>query len=276
MAALAGEGFLDIARQRLEYRFIGPQPESAPTLVLLHEGLGCVGLWGAFPDQLAAATGMGVFAWSRAGYGASSTISLPRPVTYMHEEAQQVLPRVLDAIGFKQGLLIGHSDGASIAAIFQGSVGDPRVRGITLIAPHFFTEETGLAEIAKARDAYQAGLREKLARWHKHIDAAFLGWNGAWLNPEFRNWNIRKYLETIRVPVQVIQGVEDQYGTVAQVEAVKAGCPAPVDVTMLEGVRHSPHREAADATVDAIAEFARRVLGGNAGSRPAATQSARS
>jgi pimeloyl-ACP methyl ester carboxylesterase len=260
MAALADEGFLDIASQRLEYRFVGRQPEEAPTLVLLHEGLGCVGLWGNFPEQLAAASGLGVFAYSRAGYGASSTISLPRPVTYMHEEAQQILPRVLDAVEFRQGLLVGHSDGASIAAIFQGSVGDPRVRGITLIAPHFFTEDAGLVEIAKARDAYHVSLKEKLARWHKDVDAAFLGWNGVWLDAEFRKWNIEKYLTTIRVPVQVIQGVDDQYGTIAQVEAVKAGCPVPVDVIMLEGVRHSPHREAADATVDAIAGFARRIL----------------
>jgi pimeloyl-ACP methyl ester carboxylesterase len=260
MAALGHEGFLDIAPQRLEYRFVGPWPDEAPTLVLLHEGLGCVGLWGNFLERLAAASGLGVFAYSRAGYGASSSIALPRPVTYMHEEARQILPQVLEAIGFRQGLLVGHSDGASIAAIFQGSVADPRVRGLTLIAPHFFTEDVGLAEIAKARDAYRTGLREKLARWHGDVDAAFLGWNGVWLDPEFRNWNIEEYLTTIRVPVQVIQGVDDQYGTVAQVEAVKAGCPAPVNVIMLEGVHHSPHREAADATIDAIAGFARRVL----------------
>jgi len=260
MAALADEGFLDIEPQRLEYRFIGPRADEVPTIVLLHEGLGCVGLWGDFPEQLAAASGLGVFAYSRAGYGASSTISLPRPVTYMHEEAQQILPRVLDAIGFQQGLLVGHSDGASIAAIFQGSVSDPRVRGMTLIAPHFFTEEGGLKEIAKARDAYHVSLKEKLARWHKDVDAAFLGWNDVWLNPEFHNWNIHEYLRTIRVPVQVIQGVDVQYGTDAQVEAVRAGCPAPVDVIMLEDVRHSPHREAADATVDAIVGFARQVL----------------
>ena len=260
MTALAGKGLLDIGSQRLEYRFVGPRPDEAPTLILLHEGLGCVGLWGDFPDQLAAASGMGVFAYSRAGYGASSTISLPRPLNYMDAEAKEVLPRVLGAIGFREGLLIGHSDGASIAAIFQGSVGDPRVRGLTWIAPHFFTEKAGLAEIAKARDAYGVGLMEKLARWHKDVDAAFLGWNGAWLDPEFRKWNIEIYLDTIRVPVQVIQGVEDQYGTIAQVETVRARCLAQVDVAMLEGVRHSPHREAADRTIDAIVKFARRVL----------------
>jgi len=260
VAGLANEGFLNLGSQSLEYRFVGPKPDAAPTLVLLHEGLGCVGLWGNFPDQLAAATQLGVFAYSRAGYGASSTTTSPRSVTYMHEEAEQVVPQMLDAIGFRQGLLIGHSDGASIAAIFQGSVGDARVRGLTLIAPHFFTEEAGLAEIAKARTAYSIDLKEKLARWHKNVDAAFLGWNDVWLNPEFRKWNIQKYLETIRVPVQVIQGVDDQYGTVAQVDAVKVGCAGPVEVIMLEGVRHSPHREATEATISTITEFVSRVL----------------
>jgi pimeloyl-ACP methyl ester carboxylesterase len=269
MAPLADRGFLDLGPQKLEYCFAGPRPEAAPTLILLHEGLGCVDLWGNFPDKLAAASGMGVFAYSRAGYGASSSITLPRSVNYMHVEAQEVLPRVLDAIGFREGLLVGHSDGASIAAIYQGSIADPRVRGLTLIAPHFFVEDMTLVEIAKARDAYRTGLREKLARWHKDVDAAFLGWNGVWLDPEFRKWNIQKYLETIRVPVQVIQGVDDQYGTVAQVEAAKAGCPAPVDVVMLGGAHHAPHREAADATREAIAGFAWRVLDGDAGLRAA-------
>ena len=190
----------------------------------------------------------------------------------MDIEAQEVLPRVLDAIGFREGLLIGHSDGASIATIYQGVVADPRVRGLTLIAPHFFVEDMALVEIAKARDAYRTGLREKLARWHKDVDTAFLGWNGVWLDPEFRKWNIQKYLEAIRAPVQIIQGVDDQYGTVAQVEAAKAGCPAPVDVVMLDGARHAPHREAAEATREAIAGFARRVIDGGAGSRGASKQ----
>ena len=267
MAPLADKGFLDLGSQKLEYSFAGPKPEAAPTLVLLHEGLGCVDLWGDFPDKLAAASGMGVFAYSRAGYGASSSVTLPRPVSYMHVEAQEVLPHVLDAIGFREGLLIGHSDGASIATIYQGSIADPRVRGLSLIAPHFFVEDMTLVEIEKARDAYRIDLREKLARWHKDVDAAFLGWNGVWLDPEFRKWNIQKYLETICVPVQVIQGVNDQYGTVAQVEAAKAGCPVPVDVVMLDGARHAPHREAADATREAIAGFARCVLDGGAGSQ---------
>lgn len=260
MTALNPSGFLDLGDQQLEYKLVGPPPSEKPTLVLLHEGLGCVGLWGDFLDKLAAKTGCGVLAYSRAGYGQSSSISLPRPLTYMHIEAQQVLPRVLDTVGFQQGVLVGHSDGASIAAIYAGSANDVRVKGMTLIAPHFFTEEKGLIEIAKAKIAYETGnLRERLERWHKHVDAAFVGWNGAWLDPEFRDWNLEEFLPDIRCPVQVIQGVEDQYGTDAQVKVVAQKCRVPVETAMLLGVQHSPHREAPDVTVAKIAEFVARL-----------------
>ena len=145
MTNLPDSGFLDIGGQRLEYQFIGPRADSAPTLVLLHEGLGCVGLWDDFPEKLAAATGTGVFVYSRAGYGKSSPVALPRPLSYIHDEARETLPHLLDTIGFKRGLLIGHSDGASIAAIYAGSHQDHRVGGLVLIAPHFFTEDPGIA-----------------------------------------------------------------------------------------------------------------------------------
>ena len=188
---LPDQGFLDLAPMRLEYRMIGPRPDAAPTIVMLHEGLGSVAIWGAFPEKLAAATGAGVFVYSRAGYGNSRGGKLPRTVSFMHEEATEVLPRVLAAIGFQRGILFGHSDGASIAAIYAGSVQDHRVRGLVLIAPHFFTEEMGLAEIRRAREAFAAGrLREKLKRWHADVDCAFLSWSEPWLDPQFRKWDI--------------------------------------------------------------------------------------
>src|SRR6185369_10506233 len=183
MTNLSDSDFLDIDRQRLEYRFIGPRPDSAPTLVLLHEGLGCVGLWGDFPEKLQAATGAGVFAYSRAGYGASTPVKLPRPLDYMHTEALEVLPKLLDAIGFRRGLLFGHSDGASIAAIYAGSRQDHRIEGVALIAPHFIVEDISVASIAEIRTAYETtNLKEKLSRWDKDVDNAFYGWNGAWLD----------------------------------------------------------------------------------------------
>jgi pimeloyl-ACP methyl ester carboxylesterase len=261
MMALEASGMLDIGERRLEYRHIGPDPGETATIVMLHEGLGSVGLWGDFPDTLAAATGAGVFAYSRAGYGASSPVELPRKLSYMHDEALDVLPKLLERIGFRRGLLLGHSDGASIATIYAGNVQDHRVRGLVLIAPHFVVEPMGLASIAKAKLAYENGeLKGKLARWHEHIDNAFYGWNGAWLDPQFRNWDISEYLAYIRVPIALIQGADDQYGTLRQVEIAQEECYCPVDVTILAGTGHSPYREAPGATLNAISEFANAVL----------------
>ncbi len=262
--ALAEAGFVDIGGQRLEYHFIGPQPDQAPTLVLLHEGLGCVGLWNDFPEKLAAATGTGVFVYSRAGYGKSSPVSLPRPLSYMNDEAREILPKLLDAIGFRRGLLIGHSDGASIAAIYVGSHQDHRVGGLVLIAPHFFTEDPGIASIVEARKAYETGdLRARLARWHDDVDNAFKGWNGAWLDPQFRKWDITEFLAYIRVPVLIVQGEDDQYGTVKQIEVAQQECYCPVEVALLPGARHSPQREAPGPTLKAMSDFVARILRAN-------------
>ena len=258
---LSDSGFLTIGRHSLEYRMLGPKPAEAPTLVLLHEGLGCVGLWGDFPEKLQQATGCGVFVYSRAGYGQSSPVTLPRPLTYMHDEARNVLPALLDAIGFQRGLLIGHSDGASIAAIYAGTHQDHRVGGLVLMAPHFFTEDMGIAAIVEAKKAYEStDLKTKLARWHKDPDNAFKGWNGAWLDPGFRQWDITEQLAYIRVPILIVQGEVDQYGTVAQLDAAERECYCPVEVALLPGVRHSPQREAPDVTLKPIAEFVARAL----------------
>ncbi len=258
---LPDSGFLDIGAHRLEYRMIGSRPGEAPTLVLLHEGLGCVGLWGDFPEKLQAATGCGVFVYSRAGYGQSSPVTLPRPLTYMHDEAREVLPTLLDAIGFQRGLLVGHSDGASIAAIYAGTHQDHRVGGLVLVAPHFFTEDMGIASIVEAREAYETtDLRQKLARWHKDPDNAFKGWNDAWLDPLFRQWDITEPLAYIRVPILIVQGEDDEYGTTAQIEAAKRECYCPVEVALLPGAKHSPQRQAPDVTLKAIVDFAARVL----------------
>src|SRR5712692_8564420 len=267
MTALSPTGFLTIGDTKLEYRFVGAA-DAPPTIVMLHEGLGSAALWGDFPDKLAAATGAGVFAYSRAGYGASSPVTLPRPLSYMHDEAQKTLPALLDAIGFRRGLLLGHSDGASIAAIYAGGVQDHRVRGVAMIAPHFIVEDMGLVSIAEARKAYEAGgLREKLARWHGDVDNTFYGWSGAWLDPKFRNWDISEYLAYIRVPVAILQGAEDQYGTIRQIEIAQQECYCPVDVTIIPGAGHSPHRDAPEATLDTIADFVGRILDADEGSR---------
>jgi pimeloyl-ACP methyl ester carboxylesterase len=258
---LADEGFLELEPLRLEYRMIGPRPDAAPTIVMLHEGLGSVGLWGSFPDAIATATGAGVFVYSRAGYGKSRPGAMPRPISFMHEEACTVLPRVLAAIGFQRGLLLGHSDGASIATIYAGSVQDHRVRGLVLIAPHFFIEDMGIAEIERARDAYNAGaLREKLKRWHADVDCAFRSWSEPWLNPDFRKWDITEALGYIRVPILVVQGADDQYGTLKQVEAAQQECFCPVETAVLPKVRHVPFREAPELTLNIVVDFINRLF----------------
>src|SRR4030081_776405 len=195
MTALSPAGFIRIGTSDLEFRMLGPSPEHAPTIVMLHEGLGSAALWGDFPEKLQAATGAGIFAYSRAGYGASTPAKLPRPLDYMHIEARQVLPKLLDAIGFRRGLLLGHSDGASIAAIYAGANQDHRVQGLALIAPHFVVEDVSVASIADIKHAYEnTSLRTKLARWHRGVDNAFYGWERAWLDPGFRDWGITEIL----------------------------------------------------------------------------------
>ena len=261
MTTLQASGFLPIGSSDLEYRMIGPAPEDAPTIVMLHEGLGSAALWGDFPDKLQAATGAGVFVYSRSGYGASTPARLPRPLDYMHIEALDVVPKLLDQIGFRRGLLLGHSDGASIAAIYAGAHQDHRVQGVAMIAPHFIVEDVSVTSIAEIKTAYETtSLKAKLARWHKDVDNAFYGWNGAWLDPKFRDWDISEHLAYIRVPVAILQGVDDEYGTMRQVAIAQEECYCPVDVTVVPGAGHQPHREAPGATLDAISDFANAVL----------------
>jgi pimeloyl-ACP methyl ester carboxylesterase len=268
MTTLSPSGFLTVGAADLEYRMIGPLAADAPTIVMLHEGLGSAALWGDFPEQLQAATGAGVLVYSRAGYGASSPVQLPRPLDYMHVEALEVLPKLLDEIGFRRGLLLGHSDGASIATIYAGAHQDHRVQGLALIAPHFIVEDVSVASIAEIKTAYEkGGLKAKLARWHNDVDNAFHGWNDAWLDPNFRAWDISDYLSYIRVPIAVLQGADDQYGTIRQVEIAQEECYCPVEVTIFNKAGHSPHREAPEATLNAISEFASAVLHTEEGSQ---------
>ena len=240
---------------------IGPRPGEAPTLILLHEGLGCVGMWGDFPEKLAAATGCGVFVYSREGYGRSSPAMLPRKLDFMHVEARETLPKILDAIGFQYGLLVGHSDGASIAAIYGGSHQDHRVAGLVLMAPHFIVEDVTAAAIVEVRQAFDTTeLRARLARYHDDIDATVHGWTDVWLKGDFRSWDLTEDLAHIRVPVLIIQGGDDHFGTIRQVEIAQEECYCPVETLMLPGVRHVPYREDAEKTLAAIVDFVRRAL----------------
>lgn len=255
-----GSGRLEVGGLGLEFSTWGPSPDTAPTIVMLHEGLGCVSMWRDIPQQIAAVTGFGVLAYSRAGYGQSDPASLPRPLDYMTIEAQEVLPQVLDKAGIRRCVLLGHSDGATIAAIYAGSVSDARVRGLILMAPHFFTEDIGLASIAAARDSFDTGdLSTRLARYHRDPKATFDGWCDAWLDPEFQSWNVADVIDYLRIPTLAIQGRDDQYGTLAQIEEVESKSYAPVEMTVLDHCGHAPHLDQPRATLDAISDFTRRL-----------------
>jgi pimeloyl-ACP methyl ester carboxylesterase len=245
----------------IEASWHGPPSDAAPTLALLHEGLGCVAMWRDFPQQLATRTGCGVLAYSRRGYGKSGARPLPWPVTYMRDEAFDVLPRVLDEAGVRDCILVGHSDGASIATIYAGGRQDFRVHGLVLMAPHFFVEDVSIKSIEAAKQAYEHGdLRARLLRYHDHVEVAFRGWNDAWLNPHFRNWRIDDAVTHVRVPMLIIQGADDQYGTVAQVKLAQDEAYCPVEALVLEKCRHAPQVDQPEATLSAIADFAQRVL----------------
>jgi len=255
--AVPSRGFgIHVGRRRLEARRwdVGTDA-NAPALLLLHEGLGSVDLWRDFPATLAEATGRAALAWSRAGHGRSASCDLPRPLDYMEREAT-LLPDVLDALGVRRAILIGHSDGGSIAAL-AGCL--PEVAGLVLIAPHFFVEDCSVATIAEARRAYETGnLRLRLARHHDHVDAAFRGWSDSWLDPGFRDWDISDCLDRIRCPVLAIQGANDPYGTRAQIDAVTARV-ADARVCLIAGARHAPHLERPDEALRAMSAFVAEI-----------------
>lgn len=256
------QGYLTVGQHRIEFRRIAPREDNLPTLVLLHEGLGCVGMWRDFPDQLAARTGAGVFVYSRPGYGGSSTIELPRPTHYMHEEAHQVLPAVLAAAGISPCVLVGHSDGGSIALLYAGGVQGHLAKGLILLAAHVFNETITIQSIEAARVAYAGtDLRDKLVRWHGgNVDTAFHGWNDVWLSEDFRAWNIESYLSGIQIPTLVIQGEDDEYGTVAQLETIAAGIGGPVTTELWPQCGHSPHRDQTERLLDRINHYVSVVL----------------
>lgn len=247
--------YLTVAGKRLEVAWHGPTPGEAPTLVFLHEGLGCVAMWRDFPAELAAATGCGALVYSRLGYGRSDPCSLPRPVRYMHDEGLHVLPELLDVAGIRECILIGHSDGGSIAIVYAGGTPATPLRGLITEAAHVFCEPLTLRSIREAKLAYtEGGLRGKLQKHHgQNTDCAFWGWNGAWLDPEFEHWNLEEYLPRIEVPTLAIQGEDDPYGTPAQVEAIARQSGA--EVLMLPACGHCPHRDQHDTTLRAMRDF---------------------
>ncbi|MEW6106492.1 MAG: alpha/beta hydrolase [Bacillota bacterium] len=256
------EDSLVIGGQRLEIAWHGPAPEDAPTLVFLHEGLGCVAMWRDFPAKLAAATGCGALVYSRLGYGRSDACVLPRPVRFMHDEALTILPQLLAAAGVRECVLVGHSDGGSIALIYAGGTAAEPLRGVITEAPHVFCEEVTVRAIRKAKESYERGdLRQRLMRYHgANTDCAFYGWSDTWLHPEFLQWNLEAYLPAIKVPMLVIQGENDEYGTPAQVDAIARQAGGEVEVMIVPQCGHAPHREQETVTLQTMARFIARVF----------------
>jgi len=249
---------LELDGRHIEYRMVLGDALHQPTLVFLHEGLGCAALWRDFPDKLARRVGAPALVYSRFGYGRSSGLSGPRTPRFMHEEALDVLPAILDRLGIHNPLLIGHSDGASIALIHAADSGRP-VTGAVLMAPHVFVEPISMQSISQIADTYRKpGLRERLARYHDRVDDAFLGWSDIWLDPSFLDWSLDGETSRLAVPSLLIQGDHDAYGTQAQIARIKAGAPVEPDCLVLSGVGHAPWREAESAVLEAIAAFASR------------------
>lgn len=254
--------FVDAGGHRLEYEWQGPPPGAAPTIVMLHEGLGSVSMWRDFPRQVEEATGLGVLVYSRWGYGKSEPFrDFPRPVHYMNPEAQETLPELLTALGVDRPILLGHSDGASIAIIYAGSRLAPAPLGVILMAPHVFVEHICTVSIAKARVAYEAeGLRERLARHHNDVDSAFYGWNTIWMRPQFiRDWNIEHFVDSIACPITVIQGEDDEYGTAAQYNSIAEHSGGRAEIVVLPECGHSPQRDQPERTMAAILDHVRAL-----------------
>lgn len=253
---------------RLEYQWVGVPDAQAPVMVFLHEGLGSVSMWRNFPDQLCQALGCRGLVYSRPGYGNST----PRAneehwePDFMHRQADEVLPALLEALGVdvqqQPPWLFGHSDGGSIALLY--AMHRPKaLAGAIVVAPHILVEEVSIASIAQARTAYlETDLRQRLARYHADPDSAFWGWNDIWLAPGFRPWRIDQQLVNIGCPLLAVQGVDDEYGTLEQIRGIARKVPQ-CEVLEIDACGHSPHKDQPDLLIAAVTPFFQRQTRGD-------------
>ncbi len=245
---------------RIEYARIGSREPTRPLLVFLHEGLGCVSMWRDFPARVCEASDTRGLVYSRPGYGRSTRAAgqVPRDVDYLHREAFEVLPALLDALGVgaepRAPWLFGHSDGGTIALLHAARFPE-RTAGIVVVAPHLFVEDVTVEGVARAREAYAtSGIRERLARHHADPEWVFRSWNDIWLDPRFRDWNIEGEVGAVRCPVLAVQGVDDEYGTLGQIRAIARAAP-DVELVEIAGAGHAPQRDRPLALIEAAARF---------------------
>jgi pimeloyl-ACP methyl ester carboxylesterase len=244
----------------LEVEWWGPRISEQASIVLLHEGLGSVAMWRDVPAAIAERTGRRVMAYSRFGHGQSEPPLTPHTVRFMHDEAA-LLPEIFDITGIRSAILLGHSDGGSIALV-AASQQPTLVDGLILEAPHVFVEDISIKSIERVRRHYaETHLRQRLARFHADVDVAFRGWSEIWLDPAFRTWNLEEFLPTVTCPVLLIQGELDDYGTLRQIDTIANRVAGPVERLILPECGHSPHRDKREQVMEAIARFIARQEG---------------
>jgi pimeloyl-ACP methyl ester carboxylesterase len=255
------EEFLKLGSKKIEIQWHNGELTNRPALVFMHEGLGCVGMWKDFPKRISDSTGCPCFVFSRFGYGYSDPCSYPWKINFMHSQALTVLPQILKQAGIEKYILIGHSDGGSIGIIFAGSPNTKGLSGLITLAAHVFCEQCTVESIQQARINYeQQDLKEALKKYHcKNTDNAFRGWNDVWLNPNFINWNIEKYLKKIKVPMLAIQGKEDKYGTDKQIDSIKSKVNN-VESFLLDDCRHSPHIDRSETVLKIMTKFIHQIV----------------
>lgn len=255
-AAAETTGFTVVNGAIIEWYWCGPPPDAAPTLVFLHEALGCVAAWRAFPRSLAERLGFGALVYSRAGFGRSGPGVLPLPLDYHRREALVCLPELLIQAGIRQAVLVGHSDGGTMALLHAGVVRDPRVRAVVTMAAHVFNEDVTIQGIEAAKREYHQTFRQPLARYHGNkASAVFWSWSDIWLSPAFRSWTVAPALAGITQPLLAVQGEDDRYGTLAQLDAIVGGVSGPAERLIMPGCGHVPHLEKKDELLDAVARF---------------------
>jgi pimeloyl-ACP methyl ester carboxylesterase len=241
---------------RIEHRFLAG-PAGAPLLVFLHEGLGSLAMWKDFPARLCEAVGARGLVYSRPGYGRSTPRPAGRPLRpdFMHRQAHELLPALLAGLKVDEPIVpFGHSDGGSIALLYAARF-PQRVRGLVALAPHILVEPVSIESITQARAAWAAtDLKQRLARYHDDVDGAFRGWNDIWLHPEFEAWNIEAEIGAIACPVLAIQGLDDEYGTLAQIRGIARRVPG-TRLLELPACGHSPHRDQPEAVIEAVGSF---------------------